>query len=61
MHTPTAHASKYPSFMNPVDVSTLKINMDMLDRINQTKDDINKSNLELPGIHPSDQLSKGPK
>ncbi len=59
--TPQPHMqANTPSFMNPVDVSTLKINRDMLDKDKSTKDDINKSNLELPGIHPSDQLSKDP-
>ncbi|XP_016341614.1 microtubule-associated protein 4 isoform X1 [Sinocyclocheilus anshuiensis] len=47
-------------FVNPIDNSTLKINSDMLDKDKSTKDDINKSNLELPGIHPSDQLPKDP-
>ncbi|XP_058609017.1 microtubule-associated protein 4 isoform X3 [Onychostoma macrolepis] len=47
-------------FANPINDSTLKINKDMLEKDKSTKDDINKSNLELPGIHPSDQLPKDP-
>ncbi|XP_043117394.1 microtubule-associated protein 4 isoform X2 [Puntigrus tetrazona] len=47
-------------FSNPVDDSILKIKRDMLDKDKSAKDDINKSNLQLPGIHPSDQLPKDP-
>ncbi|XP_052404713.1 microtubule-associated protein 4 isoform X3 [Carassius gibelio] len=47
-------------FANPVDDSTLKSNRDMLEKDNSTKDNINKSNLELPGIHSSDQLLNDP-
>uniref|UniRef100_A0A8C2AT52 Microtubule-associated protein n=1 Tax=Cyprinus carpio TaxID=7962 RepID=A0A8C2AT52_CYPCA len=47
-------------FANPIDDSTLKINRDMLDKDKSAKHDIKKSNLVLPGIHPSNQLPKDP-
>ncbi|XP_042629078.1 microtubule-associated protein 4-like isoform X1 [Cyprinus carpio] len=44
------------STVNPIDDSTHEIDRDMLNKDKSTKDDINKSNLELPGVHPSDLL-----
>lgn len=52
----TSIFSNYPSSTaNTIDDSTFKIDRDMLDK-DKSKDDINKTNLELPGIHSSDQL-----
>ncbi|XP_056091390.1 microtubule-associated protein 4 isoform X7 [Rhinichthys klamathensis goyatoka] len=52
----TSIFSNYPSSTaNTIDDSTFKIDRDMLDK-DKSKDDINKTNLELPGIHRSDQL-----
>ncbi|XP_051774410.1 microtubule-associated protein tau isoform X8 [Ctenopharyngodon idella] len=52
----TSIFSNYPnSTANPIDDSTLKIDRDMLHK-DKSKDDINKTNLDLPGIHRSDQL-----
>ncbi|XP_016133828.1 microtubule-associated protein 4 isoform X2 [Sinocyclocheilus grahami] len=44
------------STANPIDDSTYEIDRDMFNKDKSTKDNINKSNLELPGIHPSDLL-----
>ncbi|XP_016380509.1 microtubule-associated protein 4 isoform X2 [Sinocyclocheilus rhinocerous] len=44
------------STANPIDDSTYEIDIDMFNKDKSTKDYINKSNLELPGIHPSDLL-----
>ncbi|XP_048019265.1 microtubule-associated protein 4 isoform X2 [Megalobrama amblycephala] len=52
----TSLFSNYPnSTANPIYDSTLKIDRDML-HMDKSKIDINKTNLELPGIHRSDQL-----
>lgn len=52
----TSIFSNYPSSTaKTIDDSTFKIDRDMLDK-DKSKDDINKTNLELPGIHRSDQL-----
>lgn len=57
----TSLFSNYPnSTANPIDDSTLKTDRDML-HMNKSKDDINKTNLELPGIHRSDQLPRDSK
>lgn len=53
---PTGQAST-ESTANPVGDSTHKIDRDMFDKDKLTKDDINKSNLELPGIHPGMDLT----
>ncbi|XP_026140699.1 microtubule-associated protein 4-like isoform X4 [Carassius auratus] len=51
----TSLFSNYPdSTANPKDDSTHEIDRDMFNKDKSTKDDISKSNLELPGIHPSD-------
>ncbi|XP_039532420.1 microtubule-associated protein 4 isoform X2 [Pimephales promelas] len=52
----TSIFSNYPSStVNTIDDSTFKIDRDVLDK-DKSKDDINKTNLELPGIHRTDQL-----
>ncbi|XP_067309902.1 microtubule-associated protein 4 isoform X3 [Pseudorasbora parva] len=52
----TSIFSNYPdSAANPIDQSTLKTDKYMLDK-DKFKDNINKTNLALPGIHHSDQL-----
>ncbi|XP_059419714.1 microtubule-associated protein 4 isoform X2 [Carassius carassius] len=53
----TSLFSNYPeSTVNPIDDSTHEVERDMFNKDKSTKDDISKSNLELPGIHPSDLL-----
>ncbi|XP_077083317.1 uncharacterized protein map4l isoform X8 [Siphateles boraxobius] len=52
----TSIFSNYPSStVNTIDDSTFKIDRDMLDK-DKSNADFNKTNLELPGIHHSDQL-----